>query len=129
MCAAPRADAAKHAQERSSWTQNTTGGKDQVSKKDTMTAHHCYVNGPHPRDAKAVTPAITEAHNKGIKVILLVDDVPGAVDSGIATQIISGDEQKGGADLGTWLAKTYPDGGEYAIIMGEAGNFAAIYRS
>ena len=129
MVDAMKAEAAKHPQEISFSVQYTTGVEDQVSKMETMIAQHCDVIGLHPRDAKAVTPAITEAHDKGIKVILLVDDVPGAVDSGIATQIISGDEQKGGADLGTWLAKTYPDGGEYAIIMGESGNFAAIYRS
>jgi ribose transport system substrate-binding protein len=125
---AAKAEAAKYPQV-SLNLQYTTSVEDQVTKAQTMIAQHVDVLGIHPRDAKALTPVIQQAHDAGIKVILLIDDVPGAVDSGIADEFISGDEQKGGTDLGAWLASAHPDGGEYAIITGEPGNFAAIYRS
>ncbi len=123
-----KAEAAKHSQI-SLNLQYTTSVEDQVSKAQTMIAQHVDVLGLHPRDAAAITPVIQQAHDAGIKVIILIDDVPGAVDKGIATEFISGDELKGGADLGTWLIAAHPDGGEYAIITGEPGNLSAIYRS
>ena len=39
-----------------------------------------------------------------MKFFNLIDDVPGAVDSGYAVSFISGDERKGGELLGQWLA-------------------------
>jgi ribose transport system substrate-binding protein len=123
-----KAEAAKYPQI-SLNLQFTTTSEDQVSKAQTMIAQHVDVLGLHPHDAAAITPVIQQAHNAGIKVIILIDDVPGAVDKGIADEFISGDELKGGADLGTWLIAAHPDGGEYAIITGEPGNLSAIYRS
>lgn len=128
MVNAMQAEAKKYSQIKLT-VQYTTSVEDQVSKAQTMIAQHVDVLGVHPRDAAAMTPVITQAHNAGIKVIILIDDIPGAVDKGIADEFISGDELKGGADLGAWLVSAYPDGGQYAIITGEPGNFSAIYRS
>jgi ABC-type sugar transport system substrate-binding protein len=129
MVDAMQAEAKNFPQQVNLTVQYTSGVEDQISKMETMIAQHCDVIGLHPRDAKAVTPVIKKAHDQGVHVVLLIDDVPGALDQGIADQFISGDEEKGGYDLGAWLATAHPQGGEYAIITGEPGNFSAIYRS
>jgi ribose transport system substrate-binding protein len=63
-----------------------------------------------------------------VKFFNLIDDVPGAVESGYAVSFISGDERKGGELLGQWLT-TKMDAGKVAIITGTPGNFAADYRT
>lgn len=109
--------------------QDSANVSEQVAKAETMLGQGIDVLGLHPWDGKAIMPLITKAHSKGVKVFLLIDDAPGAVDKGLAVSFISANEVKGGQLLGEWLAGTVPNGGKVAIIEGTPGNYAAIYRS
>jgi ABC-type sugar transport system substrate-binding protein len=109
--------------------QDSANVQEQVAKGETMIAQGVEVLGLHPWDGKAIMPLIQKAKDQNIKVFLLIDDAPGAVEQGLATSFISGDEVLGGRLLGEWLAQRLPNGGNIAIIEGTPGNYAAIYRS
>lgn len=111
------------------FVQDSANVSEQVAKAETMLGQGIDVLGLHPWDGKAIMPLISKAHDKGVKVFLLIDDAPGAVDKGLATSFISANEVKGGELLGKWLAGAVPKGGKVAIIEGSPGNYAAIYRS
>jgi len=111
------------------FVQDSANVSEQVAKAETMLGQGIDVLGLHPWDGKAIMPLIAKAHSKGVKVFLLIDDAPGAVDKGLAVSFISANEVKGGQLLGEWLSATIPNGGKVAIIEGSPGNYAAIYRS
>jgi ABC-type sugar transport system substrate-binding protein len=93
-----------------------------------MIAQGIKVIAIHPWEGKAILAFQKQYSGEGVKFFNLIDDVPGAVDSGYAVSFISGDERKGGELLGQWLA-TKLDAGKVAIITGTPGNFAADYRT
>jgi ABC-type sugar transport system substrate-binding protein len=109
--------------------QDSANVQEQIAKAETMLGQGIDVLGLHPWDGNAIQPLIKQAHDKGVKVFLLIDDAPGAVDSGNAISYISGDEVAGGRLLGEWLSGALADGGKIAILEGTPGNFSATYRS
>jgi ABC-type sugar transport system substrate-binding protein len=109
--------------------QDSANVAEQVAKAETMLAQGVQVLGLHPWDGKAIFPALQKAKAKDVKVFLLIDDAPGAIDQGLAVSFISANEREGGRLLGKWLAGALPDGGKIAIVEGSPGNYAAIYRS
>src|SRR5262245_33453344 len=109
--------------------QDSANVQEQVAKAETMLAQGVQILGLHPWDGKLIFPALEKAKERGVKVILLIDDAPGAIDQGLAVTFISANEREGGQLLGEWLAKELPDGGKIAIVEGAPGNYAAIYRS
>ena len=109
--------------------QDSANVAEQVAKAETMLAQGVQVLGLHPWDGKAIFPALQKAKANNVKVFLLIDDAPGAIDQGLAVSFISANEREGGRLLGEWLAGALPDGGKVAIVEGSPGNYAAIYRS
>ncbi|TMI79680.1 MAG: sugar ABC transporter substrate-binding protein [Bacillati bacterium ANGP1] len=111
------------------FVQDSANVSEQVAKAETMLGQGIDVLGLHPWDGKAIMPLIAKAHSKGVKVFLLIDDAPGAVDKGLAVSFSSANEVQGGRLLGGWLSAAIPNGGNVAIIEGSPGNYSAIYRS
>lgn len=109
--------------------QDSANVVEQIAKAETMLGQGIDILGLHPWDGKAIVPLVTKAHDRGVKVFLLIDDAPGVVEKGLAVSFISADEVKGGRLLGEWLAGAITNGGKLAIIEGAPGNYAAIYRS
>jgi ABC-type sugar transport system substrate-binding protein len=109
--------------------QDSANVQEQVAKAETMLAQGVQILGLHPWDGKLIFPALEKAKEQDVKVFLLIDDAPGAIDQGLATSFISANEREGGRLLGEWLANELPDGGKIAIVEGAPGNYAAIYRS
>jgi ABC-type sugar transport system substrate-binding protein len=109
--------------------QDSANVQEQVAKAETMLAQGVQILGLHPWDGKLIFPALERAKERNVKVFLLIDDAPGAIDQGLAVSFISGNEREGGRLLGEWLAGELPDGGKIAIVEGAPGNYAAIYRS
>jgi ABC-type sugar transport system substrate-binding protein len=108
--------------------QESANVEEQISKAQTMIAQGIKIIGIHPWEGKAILAFEKQYSGQGVKFFNLIDDVPGAVDSGYAVSFISGDEHKGGELLGQWLT-TKLDAGKVAIITGTPGNFAADYRT
>jgi simple sugar transport system substrate-binding protein len=77
-------------------------------------------------DAIAITPtspnvqdALQAAVDKGIKVVLIDNDIP---DWSGKTAVVATDNLAGGQLAGQWLAENLPDGGKIAILEGVLGN-------
>jgi len=77
-----------------------------------------------PQTDANLQPAIDEANKAGIPVIN-VDD---AVVSSIA-HFVGTEQRENGVRVANWFVAKYPEGGEVAVIEGQAGVFAALQRT
>jgi ABC-type sugar transport system substrate-binding protein len=100
--------------------QESANVEEQISKAQTMIAQGIKVIAIHPWEGNAILAFQKQYSGEGVKFFNLIDDVPGAVDSGYAVSFISGDERKGGELLGQWLT-TQMDSGKIAVITGTPG--------
>ncbi len=103
--------------------------QDQLAKAQTMIASGVQALGLEPWDAGGITPVLQQAKAAKIPVFLIVDDVPGAVEKGLAAGYIGVDETAGGKLVGQALSKELGGKGEVAILEGAAGDAAANQRT
>jgi ABC-type sugar transport system substrate-binding protein len=66
--------------------------EEQITKAEAMMAQGVNYLGLHPWDGAAVVPLIKSAKQRGVKVVILIDGVPGVVEDGSALTFISGNE-------------------------------------
>jgi ribose transport system substrate-binding protein len=102
---------------------------EQIEKADAMIAQGVDYLGIHPWDGEAVVPLIKSAAAQGVKVVILIDGVPGVVESGDALTFISGNERAAAEKIGQWAAEQYTDPTEAAVITGTPGNLSAQNRT
>lgn len=102
--------------------------EEQIEKADTLIAQGVDYLGLHPWDGAAVVPLIEQASQQDVKVVILIDGVPDVVEDGRALTFISGDEEATAAEIGEWVAETYP-GGQAAVVTGTPGNLSADNRT
>jgi ABC-type sugar transport system substrate-binding protein len=101
----------------------------QIEKAEALMARGVDYLGLHPWDGEAIKPLVKSAKARGVKVVILIDGVPGAVESGDALTFISGNELAAAEKIGKWVAQKYRSGAEAAIITGTPGNLSAINRT
>jgi len=102
---------------------------DQIEKADALIAQGVNYLALHPWDGAAVVPLIKSARAQGVKVIILIDGVPGVVEDGSALTFISGNESAAAQKIGEWVAKEYSGQVQAAIITGTPGNLSAQTRT
>src|SRR5699024_5909986 len=76
-----------------------------------------------------VIPLIKNAAAQGVKVIILIDGVPGVVEDGDALTFVSGNEVAAAEQIGQWAAERYTEPAEAAVITGTPGNLSAQNRT
>lgn len=102
---------------------------EQIEKADAMIARGVKYLAIHPWDGAAVVPLIKTAHAQGVKIMILIDGVPGVVEDGSALTFISGNEAAAAQKIGKWVAKEYPGPVKAAVITGTPGNLSAQTRT
>lgn len=108
--------------------ETSEGVEEQIEKAETLIAQGVDYLGLHPWDGEAVVPLIESAAAQDVKVVILIDGVPGVIEDGTALTFISGDELGAGEQIGTWVAENY-DEAQAAVITGTPGNLAAENRT
>ncbi|WP_341720642.1 sugar ABC transporter substrate-binding protein [Micromonospora sp. FIMYZ51] len=103
--------------------------EEQITKAEAMIAQGVTYLGLHPWDGAAVTPLIRSASQRGVKVVILIDGVPGVVEDGTALTFISGNELAAAEEIGKAVAQRYPGPTAGAIITGTPGNLSADNRT
>lgn len=103
--------------------------EEQIEKADAMISQGVDYLGIHPWDGEAVVPLIKNAAAQGVKVIVLIDGVPGVVEDGDALTFVSGNELAAAEDIGKWVAEQYTEATEAAVITGTPGNLSAQNRT
>jgi ribose transport system substrate-binding protein len=109
--------------------QSSDNLQDQIAKAETMISSGVQALGLEPWDAGGITPVLEQAKRAGIPVFLIVDDVPGAVEQGLAAGYIGVDETEGGKVVAQALSKELGGKGKVAILEGAAGDAAANQRT
>lgn len=108
--------------------ETSEGVEEQIEKAETLIAQGVDYLALHPWDGAAVVPLIESAAAQDVKVVILIDGVPGVVEDGTALTFISGDELGAGEQIGSWVAENYPDA-QAAVITGTPGNLSAENRT
>lgn len=104
--------------------------EEQIEKADALIAQGVDYLGLHPWDGEAIKPLIDSANAQGVKVVILIDGVPGVVEDKKALTFISGDELAAAQQLGEWVAEKAGDAqSQVALITGTPGNLAAENRT
>jgi ABC-type sugar transport system substrate-binding protein len=103
--------------------------EEQIEKAEAMIAQGVDYLGLHPWDGAAVVPLIESAAARGVKVVILIDGVPGVVENGKALTFISGDEAAAAEEIGKWVAGKYSGSAQAAVITGTPGNLSADNRT
>jgi ribose transport system substrate-binding protein len=103
--------------------------EEQIEKAEAMIAQGVDYLGLHPWDGAAVVPLIESASARGVKVVILIDGVPGVVENGKAMTFISGDEVAAAEEVGKWVAGKYTGSPQAAVITGTPGNLSADNRT
>jgi ABC-type sugar transport system substrate-binding protein len=102
---------------------------EQIQKADALLARGVDYLALHPWDGDAVVPLITTASSQGVKVIILVDGVPGVVEDGKALTFVSGNEVEAAGKIGEMVAGSAAGPLQAALITGTPGNLSAENRA
>jgi ABC-type sugar transport system substrate-binding protein len=101
--------------------------EEQIEKAEAMIAQGVTYLGLHPWDGAAVVPLIQSAKAKGVKVVILIDGVPGVENDTLT--FISGNELAAAEKIGQWVVQNHQGASEAAIITGTPGNLSAETRT
>lgn len=102
---------------------------EQIQKADALIARGVDYLALHPWDGEAVIPLIESASSQGVKVIILVDGVPGVVEDGDALTFVSGNEVEAAQAIGTMVAESATGPEQAALLTGTPGNLSAENRA